>query len=105
MVSWVLSAAIGVLVLVIALSIFMYARARRRGIQQGETRIARCSAGHLFTSTVVPGASFRALRLGSSRYQHCPVGNHMALVSWVDPSTLTPEQLAAAKSVRDSRIP
>ncbi len=105
MVSLVLSAAIGVLVLVIALYVLLYARARRRGIQRGATRIARCSAGHLFTSTVIPGASFRAIRLWSRRYQHCPVGDHMALVSWVDPATLTPEQLAAAEAVRDSRIP
>ncbi len=105
MVSLALSAAIGVLVLVIALSAFMYARARRHGIQRGATRIARCSAGHLFTSTVIPGASLRALRLGSQRYQRCPVGDHMALASWVDPNTLTPEQRAAAEAVRDSRIP
>ncbi len=105
MVSVGLLVGIGALVVVIAVYGFVYVRARRRGIQRGATRIARCSAGHLFTSTVVPGASFRALRLGSSRYQHCPVGNHMALVSWVDPSTLTPEQRAAAESVRDSRIP
>lgn len=105
MVSLAPSAAIGVLVVVIAVYALLYVRARRRGIQQGATRIARCSAGHLFTSTVIPGASFRAIRLGSSRYQHCPVGNHMALVSWVDPSTLTPEQRAAAAAVRDSRIP
>lgn len=105
MVGVALSAAVGILVVAIGVSVFIYARARRRGIQQGMTRIARCSAGHLFTSTVVPGASLRALRLGSSRYQHCPVGNHMALVSWVDPSTLTPEQRTAAEAVRDSRIP
>ncbi len=105
MVSVGLYIGVGVLVVIVGVYAFIYVRARRRGIQQGATRIARCSAGHLFTSTVIPGASIKALRLGSSRYQHCPVGNHIALVSWVDPSTLTPEQLAAAKSVRDSRIP
>ena len=96
---------IGVLVVVVAVYAFIYVRGRRRGIQHGTTRIARCSAGHLFTSTVIPGASFRAVRLGSERYQHCPVGNHMALVRWVDPSTLTPEERSAAAAVRDSRIP
>ena len=96
---------IGVLVVVIAVYAFVYVRARRRGIQQGATRIARCSEGHLFTSTVIPGASFRAVRLGSERYQRCPVGNHWSLVRWVDPSTLTPEEREAAAAVRDTRIP
>ena len=100
-----LYAAVGVLVVVIAVYVFVYVRARHRGIQQGATRIARCSQGHLFTSTVIPGASIRAVRLGSERYQHCPVGDHWSLVRWVDPSSLTPEERAAAASVRDSRIP
>ena len=102
-VGWVIG--IGALVAVVAVYAFIYVRARRRGIQQGATRIARCSEGHLFTSTVIPGVSFRAVRLGSERYQRCPVGNHWSLVRWVDPSTLTPEQRAAAAAVRDSRIP
>ncbi len=105
MVSVALFAGIGILVVVIAVYVFIYVRARRRGIQQGATRIARCSEGHLFTSTVIPGASIRTVRLGSKRYQHCPVGNHWSLVSWVDPSTLTPEQRTAAAAARDSRIP
>ncbi len=96
---------IGALVAMVAVYAFLYVRARRRGLQRGATRIARCSAGHLFTSTVIPGVSLRALRLGAQRYQRCPVGDHMALVRWVDPITLTPEQRAAAEAVRDSRIP
>ncbi len=96
---------IGGLLVVLVVLAAVYLLARRRGIQQGAHRIARCSEGHLFTSTVIPGVSFRALRLGSERYQRCPVGNHRSLVSWVDPSTLTPEQRAAAEAVRDSRIP
>lgn len=105
MVSVGLVIGVAVLVAVIGVYAFVYVRARRRGIQQGTQRIARCSDGHLFTSTVVPGASLRALRLGSARYQRCPVGNHRSLVTWVDPSALTPEQRDAAESVRDSRIP
>ncbi len=105
MVSAGLFIGVAVLVAVVAVYALAYVRARRRGIQQGARRIARCSDGHLFTSTVIPGASLRALRLGSARYQRCPVGNHWGLVTWVDPSTLTPEQRDAAESVRDSRIP
>ena len=71
----------------------------------GIERIARCRAGHLFTSTVIPGASIKAVRLGNVRFQRCPVGHHWTLVSWVDPATLTPEELAAARSRHDIRLP
>lgn len=73
--------------------------------EAGFERIARCRSGHLFTSTVVPGASIKAIRLGRVRFQRCPVGNHWTLVGWVDPSTLTPDELAAARSRHDSRLP
>jgi hypothetical protein len=36
--------------------------------------IVRCSKGHLFTTIWVPLASFKAVRLGSRRYQRCPGG-------------------------------
>jgi len=68
-------------------------------------RVARCGRGHLFSSTVIPGASLKAVRLGSARLQRCPVGHHWGLVRWVDESTLTAEQLAAARSVHDVHIP
>ncbi|HYM40370.1 MAG TPA: hypothetical protein VEY12_09585 [Thermoplasmata archaeon] len=104
-VSIALFVGIGVGVFVVVLYAAIYLRARRRGVQKGATRILRCSDGHLFTSTFIPGASFRAVRLGASRYQRCPVGNHWSLVATVDPATLTAEQRAAAAQFRDSRIP
>lgn len=67
--------------------------------------IARCGAGHLFTSTWVPLASIKAVRLGRKRYQRCPVGRHWALIERVDPATLTPEELAAAAGYHDLRLP
>jgi hypothetical protein len=36
----------------------------------------RCSAGHLFTTIWVPLGSLKAVRLGGTRYQYCPVGHH-----------------------------
>ena len=39
-----------------------------------------CSRGHRFETTWIPGVSFTALRLGSRRYQWCPIGRHFALI-------------------------
>jgi hypothetical protein len=99
----VIGAVIGVVVLVIlaVLVVVSVASAKSYGVE----RIARCRAGHLFTSTVIPGASIKAVRLGNVRFQRCPVGHHWSLVSWVDPSTLTPEELATARSRHDIRLP
>lgn len=76
-----------------------------RSATHGTQRIARCRAGHLFTSTVIPGASLKAVRLGNVRFQQCPVGPHWSIVGWVDPATLTPDQLAEARSRHDSPLP
>jgi hypothetical protein len=67
--------------------------------------IVRCRSGHLFTTTVIPGASVKAVRLGKVRFQRCPVGRHWTLVRRVDVSTLTAEEIAAARSVHDVRVP
>jgi hypothetical protein len=98
----VIGAVIGVVVLVLVVVVITSVGSAR---SQGIERIARCRAGHLFTSTVIPGASIKAVRLGNVRFQRCPVGHHWSLVSWVDPSTLTPEELAAARSRHDIRLP
>jgi hypothetical protein len=68
-------------------------------------RVVRCSKGHLFTTIWIPLGSFKAVRLGSRRYQRCPVGHHWAMVRPVDPSELDSAQLAAAQAVHDIRIP
>jgi hypothetical protein len=67
-------------------------------------RPVRCSRGHLFTTTWVPLASVKAVRLGRRRFQYCPVGHHWALVEPVDRSA-TAAVLQAAASVRDVRLP
>ncbi len=68
-------------------------------------RVVRCSAGHLFTTTWVPMASLKAVRLGNKRFQHCPVGHHWATVTPLDPVMADPAELSAAASVHDLRIP
>ncbi|WP_330305248.1 MULTISPECIES: hypothetical protein [unclassified Streptomyces] len=61
--------------------------------------IVQCAAGHLYTATWIPFVGFKSLRLTpSKRYARCPVGKHWAVVSRPDQSTLTEEQLAAARS-------
>jgi hypothetical protein len=66
----------------------------------------RCSAGHLFTTIWVPLGSLKAVRLGGTRYQRCPVGHHWATVTRLedDPAT-TEEELKEAALVHDIRIP
>ena len=68
-------------------------------------RIVRCKDGHLFETIWVPMASLKAVRLGNRRFQHCPAGHHWSTVVPVDAGTLTPEELQAARSVHDLRVP
>ena len=93
---------IGVVVLVVVIAVLAVAG---RSSGQGLERIARCRSGHLFTTFVIPGASIKAVRLGRQRFGRCPVGRHWTLYGWVDPASLTPEQLAEARSHRDSKLP
>lgn len=67
--------------------------------------IVRCREGHLFETIWVPLASLKAVRLGRSRFQRCPVGHHWARVERVDESTLTSEELLEARAHHDVRIP
>ncbi len=94
---------LGAIVLVV-LVVTLVAMGRSAAVH-GTQRIGRCRAGHLFTSTVIPGASLKAVRLGNVRFQQCPVGPHWSIVGWVDPATLTPDQLAEARSRHDPPLP
>jgi hypothetical protein len=93
-----------ILVVVVLVLLAVPLVAGRRGVA-GYERIVRCHAGHLFTSTVVPGASLKAVRLGFARFQRCPVGRHWTLVRTVDEASLTPQELEAAQSVHDAPLP
>jgi hypothetical protein len=93
---------LGLAILVAVVAVLLMAGARSSGHFE---RIGRCRAGHLFMSTVVPGASLKAVRLGRVRFQRCPVGNHWTLVGWVDASTLTPEEISQVHARHDAHIP
>jgi hypothetical protein len=53
--------------------------------------VVRCGRGHLFKTFWSPLGSFSAIRLGSARFQHCPVGDHWSLVRPVKDADLTAE--------------
>jgi len=94
---------IGVVVIALAIGT---AVARRRGYSGiGGDTVVRCSKGHLFTTIWLPGASLKSIRLGMSRYQHCPVGHHWALVTPVKDSELTDDDRRLAAEHHDVRIP
>jgi hypothetical protein len=94
---------VGVIVLALAVSTVVL---RMRGYSGlGGNTVVRCRKGHLFTTIWVPGASFKSIRLGWSRFQHCPVGRHWALVAPVKDQDLTEAERAAAAQYHDVRIP
>jgi len=82
-----------------------FAVARRRGYKVGGEVIVRCRKGHLFTTMWIPGTSFKAVRLGASRWQHCPVGDHWSVVTPVREAELTDQERAIAARHHDVRIP
>lgn len=79
--------------------------ARRAGYQLGRHTVVRCQEGHLFTTTWIPGASFKAVRLGMTRYQRCPVDGRMTFISPVRDEDLTDRDRLTAAQHRDTRIP
>ena len=94
---------VGVAVLaIVAIALMLVGRAQSDG---GFERIVRCRAGHLFTTTLVPGASLKAVRLWNVRFERCPVGRHWTIVAPVDVSALTADEIAAARSHHDIRVP
>lgn len=76
-----------------------------RGYGLGGNVVVRCRQGHEFTTIWIPGASFKAVRLGWTRLQRCPVGGHWTLVTPVRRSDLTDEGRRLAGERRDVRIP
>jgi hypothetical protein len=68
-----------------------------------ETIALRHSTG--CTTIWIPGASLKSVRLGWWRFQRFPVGRHWTLVTPVRDSDLTADERAAARQVRDARVP
>jgi hypothetical protein len=95
-----------IVVVVAVLLVVVTLVARRRGYSgMGGDTIVRCRKGHLFTTLWIPGASFKSVRLGMSRYQHCPVGKHWSVVTPVKDSDLTEEDRRIAAEHHDIHIP
>lgn len=79
--------------------------ARRRGYKVPGEIVVRCMQGHYYTSVWIPGGSFKAIRLGFVRFQHCPVGDHWTFVIPVKESDLTDEERRMAHRYHDTRMP
>ena len=79
--------------------------ATRRGYRFGRNTPVRCRQGHLFTTTWIPGASLKAVRLGFWRVQWCPVGRHVDLVHPVKAADLTDDEREFAAGHHDMMVP
>jgi hypothetical protein len=95
-------AVVGILLAVIALRT---KSARTRGYSLGTQTIVRCHQGHLFTTIWIPGASFKSVRFGLTRFQRCPVGKHWTSVKPVKDADLTDADREVAARTRDVRVP
>jgi hypothetical protein len=97
-----LEIALPVIAVVVLLKV-VAAKRRRRPALGGEI-IVRCSKGHLFWTNWTPLGSLTSIRLGSARFQHCPVGDHWSLVKPVRDSDLTAEDRRIAEQNRVTRF-
>jgi len=84
---------------------FFLAPKNRSGRLPGAKIIVRCRDGHLFTTVWIPFVSFKAVRVGAVRIQHCPVGDHVTSVVPVDPSSLSEADRRFAADHPDSLVP
>jgi hypothetical protein len=78
---------------------------RKGSMELGGNTIVRCRSGHLFTTIWVPGISFKAIRLGATRFQYCPVGGHWTFVVPINESVLTDKERQFAHQNHDQQIP
>jgi hypothetical protein len=78
---------------------------RLQGYRFGRDVIVRCRDGHLFMTTWIPMMSFKAVRIGLVRIQHCPVGNHVTAVRLMRDEDLTPAERWEASRHQDSGVP
>jgi hypothetical protein len=78
---------------------------RRRGYSIGLNATVRCRDGHVFTTIWIPGASLKAIRLGTVRLQYCPVGRHFTAVRPLKDAEITDEILLIARAQHDVPVP
>ncbi|GAB1645722.1 hypothetical protein [Krasilnikovia sp. MM14-A1259] len=67
--------------------------------------IVRCQRGGLFETIWVPLVSFKAVRLGSRRFQRCPVHGRWELIEQVDAATLSDQERAQAARFPAGPVP
>ena len=94
---------VALIVAVLAVLISLVAPRFRR-VREATEVIVRCRQGHLFTTLWMPLGSLKAVRLGGTRYQRCPVGRHWSIVVPVDEAALSPGELQSARSHRDAPV-
>ena len=78
---------------------------RRHGYRGAGNVVVRCRDGHVFTTIWVPGVSVKSVRLGWWRFQWCPVGRHVTVVTPVSRSDLSWRQRRSADANKDIRLP
>jgi hypothetical protein len=93
------------MVVLVAVAVHLIRRMAAGGIRWGGEVVVRCTDGHLYTTVWIPGGSFKAIRLGPTRFQHCPVGDHWAWVRPVDPDELNPAERRFAAGHHDRPVP
>jgi hypothetical protein len=89
----------------VTVALALLVKRQRGGLEVGGNTIVRCQSGHLFSTIWVPGLSFKAIRLGTMRFQYCPVGGHWALVTPVNESELSEEEQLVAYQNHDQQVP
>ena len=91
--------------LVVTAFIGFVKRMKKRGYAFGRDVVVQCSGGHYYTTIWIPGVSFKAIRWGTIRYQHCPVGKHWAATRLVNPQDVSEEIKVSAAKFHDVQIP
>lgn len=66
--------------------------------------IVQCSRGSYYETVWVPYISFKSIRLGSRRFQKCPVHKRWELSRMVPDDEWSPEIIAEARRHKDTNI-
>lgn len=78
---------------------------RRLPIYARRMAVVRCGRGGLFETKWIPYVSFKAVRLGSRRWQRCPVHGRWEMIERVDPATLSRQEREQAARFPAGRLP
>ena len=92
-------------VILAVVAVRVWRMSRLQGYRYGRDVIVRCRDGHLFMTTWIPMMSFKAVRFGLVRWQHCPVGDHVTAVRLMRDEDLTPAERLEAGRHHDSGVP